>query len=157
MNKKKQKKLEFVGGKNVDQSWMGPMVIHVIIICIAIAAGICALASCSTIRYVDREVVIHDTTRVVKVDSIWNYQHDSVFVKEKGDTVYKYVEHIRYRDRIKVDTLLKVRVDSVTVESIKEVQVAQPLTWWQKFRQGAFLPLLLAVVLLLLWTFRKLF
>ena len=94
---------------------------------------------------------------MVKVDSIWNYQHDSVFVKEKGDTVYKYVEHIRYRDRIKVDTLLKVRVDSVTVETVKEVRVAQPLTWWQKFRQGAFLPLLLAVVLLLLWTFRKLF
>ena len=125
---------------------------------IGAAIGICSalVTSCSTIRYVDREVVIHDTTRVVKVDSIWNYQHDSVFVKEKGDTVYKYVEHIRYRDRIKVDTLLKVRVDSVTVESIKEVQVAQPITWWQKFRQVAFLPLLLAVVLLLLWTFRKL-
>ena len=113
-------------------------------------------ASCSP-RIIEHVVVQRDTVKVVKVDSIWNYQHDSVFVKEKGDTVYKYVEHIRYRDRVKVDTLIKVRVDSVTVESIKEVKVAQPLTWWQKFRQGAFLPLLLAVVLLLLWTFRKLF
>ena len=138
-----------------DNSWMGK--VYLVGVILLLLGMLLALNGCSTTRYVDREVVIHDTTRVVKVDSIWNYQHDSVFVKEKGDTVYKYVEHIRYRDRIKVDTLLKVRVDSVTVESIKEVQVAQPLTWWQKFRQGAFLPLLLAVVLLLLWTFRKLF
>ena len=149
MNKKNYKP------QNQDNSWMGK--VYLVGVILLLLGMLLALNGCSTIRYVDREVVVHDTTRVVKVDSIWNYQHDSVFGKEKGDTVYKYVEHIRYRDRIKVDTLLKVRVDSVTVESIKEVQVAQPLTWWQKFRQGAFLPLLLAVVLLLLWTFRKLF
>ena len=132
-----------------------------ILLYLAIGAviGMCSalVTSCSTTRYADRERIAHDTTLVALHDSIWHYQRDSIFVKEKGDTVYKYVEHIRYRDRIKVDTLLKVRVDSVTVESIKEVQVAQPLSWWQKFRQGAFLPLLLSVVLLLLWTFRKLF
>lgn len=143
-------------GKKVDNSWKKQIGCGYLIAIIYVVLMLISFCSCSP-RIIEHIVVQHDTTRVVKVDSIWNYQHDSVFVKEKGDTVYKYVEHIRYRDRIKVDTLLKVRVDSVTVETVKEVRVAQPLTWWQKFRQGAFLPLLLAVVLLLLWTFRKLF
>lgn len=37
------------------------------------------------------------------------------------------------------------------------VYVEKELTWWQRFRLKAFWPLVLAVVLLLLWTFRKLF
>ena len=48
-----------------------------------------------------------------------------------------------------------IRQEAQIIE--KEVEVEKPLSWCQKFRQGAFLPLLLAVVLLLLWTFRKLF
>ncbi len=37
----------------------------------------------------------------------------------------------------------------------KEVKVEKPLSWWQKFRIGAFWWLLGGVILLLLWTFRK--
>lgn len=111
-------------------------------------------ASCSP-RIIEHVVVQRDTLKVVKVDSIWNYQHDSVFVKEKGDTVYKYVEHIRYRDRVKVDTLIKVRVDSVAVERVKEVKVAQPLSGWKKFQIGAFWWLAAAALALLIWTLRK--
>ena len=113
-----------------------------------------ALCSCSP-RIVEHVVVQRDTTRVVVRDSVRFYDRDSIFVKEKGDTVYKYVEKWRWRDRVHVDTFYKVRVDSVTVERVKEVKVAQPLTWWQKFRQGAFWWLAGAVLLLLLWTFRK--
>lgn len=49
------------------------------------------------------------------------------------------------------DTLYKeaeIRTETVEVE--------KPLSWWQKFRIDAFWWLLGAVVLLLLWTFRKL-
>lgn len=113
------------------------------------------LASCSP-RIIEHVVVQHDTTRVVTVDSVYKYQHDSVFVMEKGDTVYKYVEHVYYRDRVKIDTVLRVQIDSVAVETIKEVPVEQPLSWWKSFEIGAFWWLLGAVVLLLLWTFRKL-
>ena len=95
------------------------------------------LASCSP-KFIDRVVYQKDTTYVSKIDSIYKYERDSVFIKEKGDTVYKYVERVRYRDRFKVDTLVKVRVDSVTVERTKEVKVEKPLSWWQKFRIGAF-------------------
>lgn len=113
------------------------------------------LSGCSPKIY-ERVVYQKDTTYVSKIDSIYKYERDSVFVREKGDTVYKYVERVRYRDRYKVDTLIKVKVDSVAVERIKEVKVEKPLSWWQKFRIGAFWWLLGSVVLLLLWTFRKL-
>ena len=113
------------------------------------------LASCSP-RIIERVVVQRDTTRVVVRDSVWQYQHDSVYVREKGDTVYKYVEHIRYRDRIKVDTFYRVKVDSVAVERIKEVKVEKPLSWWQKAKIGAFWWLCALVIGLILWTFRKL-
>ena len=118
-------------------------------------ACLLALCSCSTINHLDREQVVHDTIRVVVRDSVRFYDRDSIFVKEKGDTVYKYVEKWRWRDRVKVDTFYRVVCDSVTVERVKEVKVDRPLTWWQKFRQGAFWWLAGAVLLLLLWTFRK--
>jgi len=113
------------------------------------------LSGCSPKIY-ERVVYQKDTTYVSKIDSIYKYERDSVFVKEKGDTVYKYVERVRYRDRYKVDTLIKVKVDSVDVERIMEVEVEKPLSWWQGFRIDAFWWLLGAVVALLLWTFRKL-
>ena len=106
-------------------------------------------------RIIEHTIVQHDTTKVVKVDSVWKYERDSVFVKEKGDTVYKYVEHIRYRDRVKVDTLVKVKVDSVVVERVKEVKVEKSLSWWKSFKIGVFWWLVAAVVALLAWTFRK--
>ena len=106
-------------------------------------------------RIIEHIVYQRDTAYVTRVDSIWQLQRDSVFVREKGDTVYQYVEHIRYRDRIKVDTLIRVKIDSVTVETIKEVEVEKPLTWWQKARQRAFWPLLLACLGLIVYVFRK--
>lgn len=48
------------------------------------------------------------------------------------------------------DTLYK---EAQIVE--KEVKVEKPLSWWQKFRIGAFWWLCGAVLLLLAWTFRK--
>ena len=120
--------------------------------CAIILAFFLALCSCSP-RIVEHIIVQHDTTRVVKIDSLWQYQKDSVFIKEKGDTVYKYVEHIRYRDRVKIDTLVKERVDSVVYT--KEVLVEKQLTAMEKAKQESFWWLILAVGLLLLWTFRK--
>ena len=110
--------------------------------------------SCSPKIY-ERVIVQRDTTAVVKIDSVRYLERDSVFVREKGDTVYKYVEHIRYRDRIKIDTVLKVRVDSVAFERIKEVKVEKPLSWWQKAKIGAFWWLCGVLALCLLWIFRK--
>ena len=53
-----------------DNSWMGK--VYLVGVILLLLGMLLALNGCSTTRYVDREVVIHDTTRVVKVDSIWN-------------------------------------------------------------------------------------
>lgn len=101
-------------------------------------------------------VVKHDTTFVTIRDSIHHYERDSIFVKEKGDTIYKYVEKWRYRDRWHIDTLVKVRVDSVAVYSTEVVEVSKPLSAWQKWQIRGFWYLCGAIVLLLaFWIIRK--
>ena len=110
------------------------------------------LPSCSP-RIVERVVYQHDTTQVVRIDSIWQYQHDSVYVREKGDTVYKYVEKIRYRDRFRIDTLVSVRELHDT--TVVERKVDKPLSKIQKAKIGAFWWLLAGLAACLGWIFRK--
>jgi len=70
----------------------------------------------------------------VQRDSI--YMHDSIHVREKGDTVTIERWHTRWRDRWHSDTVYISKTDSVPrpypVEVVKEV--AKPLTWWQQAR-----------------------
>lgn len=115
-----------------------------------------ALTSCSP-RIVERIEVRerHDTLVVhqVQVDSV--FRRDSVFVREKGDTVYVYREHVRDRYKFVHDTTRLVRVDSVAVERVKEVKVEKPLSVGQSLKIRAFWWLLAAALILALWTFRK--
>lgn len=131
--------------------WVAPFVFYLIV---GFAILLVMVTSCSpriieTIRYQ------RDTTYVqqVKVDSV--YRRDSVFVREKGDTVFIYKERIRDRYVFRHDTLRLVKVDSVAVERVKEVKVEKPLSAWKSAKIGAFWWLFAAVLLLLLWTFRK--
>ena len=121
---------------------------------IVLVVMVLMLSGCSP-RIVERLVVQKDTTYITRTDSVKFYDRDSIFVREKGDTVYKYVEKWRWRDRVKIDTVLRVKVDSVTVERVKEVKVEKPLSWWQRFRIGAFWLLSLALAGCLVWIFRK--
>lgn len=117
-------------------------------------ATLLALTGCSP-RIVEHIRYQRDTTYVqqVKVDSV--FRRDSVFVREKGDTVFVYKERIRDRYVFRHDTLRLVKVDSVAVERVKEVKVEKPLSAWKSAKIGAFWWLVAAVLLLLLWTFRK--
>ena len=121
----------------------------------AVILSFCVLvASCSP-KIVERVVVQHDTTTVHHRDSV--FHRDSIFVKEwvKGDTVhhYEYRDRIVYKDRWR-DSIV-TRVDSLTVETIKEVKVEKPLSWWKRAELGLFWWLVLAVLGLAAWTFRK--
>jgi len=75
-----------------------------------------------------------DTTYIVKqrTDSIW--MHDSIHVREKGDTVMIERWHTMYKEKMIRDTLLQCRVDSVPVPYPVERLVEKSLTWWQKAR-----------------------
>ena len=112
------------------------------------------LPSCSP-RIVERIVYHRDTTEVHHRDSI--FFRDSVYVIErtKGDTVFieKYKDRYIYRDRWR---------DSVSVREIRdttlvEVEVEKSLSFWQKSKIGAFPWLVGALLLSLLWIFRRFF
>lgn len=101
-----------------------------IILFIWILFGIICFTSCATktkIEYVDREVIKYET--IVQHDTLLNDVHDSIHhtIFQKGDTVYntKYVEHIKWKERIvcKTDTLIQdsvsVQIKENTVEKVK--------------------------------------
>ncbi len=114
-----------------------------------------ALSHSCTPRIAERISIYHDTTYVerVRVDSI--AQRDSVFIRERGDTVYIYKERVRDRWRLVRDTVTSVRIDSVAVEKPVPVYITHPLTRWQKAKGGAFWWLVGALGAALLWIFRK--
>ena len=71
-------------------------------------------------------------------DSI--YIHDSIYVREKGDTLYKYIEKIRYKYITRQDTITRytLKVDTVYRDSgrvevyERPVYVEKPAKWYNK-------------------------
>lgn len=88
--------------------------------------------SCRTVKYVPVETVKVDTTYINKLQRDSIYMLDSVYVKDKGDTVliekYKYL----YRDKLVRDTMYISKVDSIQVP----YPVEKELTRWQKIRMN---------------------
>lgn len=73
------------------------------------------LGACRSVRYIPVERVHHDsvTNILYQRDSI--YQHDSVFIRERADTVLVERWHTRWRDRVSHDTLYMSKVDTIRV------------------------------------------
>ena len=110
---------------------------------------ILALSSCKTTEVVTVEKVKADTTYITKVqrDSIW--QHDSVFVKEKGDSVLIERWHTKYIEKEVHDTTYVAKHDSVPVPYPVTKYVEKQLSWWQKLLMwfGGISGLLVIVIL----------
>ena len=111
-------------------------VIKWLVVWMVILFVLALLASCRQVEYVTVEKVLTDTTYITKWqrDSIW--LHDSIHVKEKGDTVMVEKWHTQWRDRMRVDTIYHATHDTIPdpfpVETIKEVPAE--LSWWQRLR-----------------------
>lgn len=131
------------------------------------------LASCVGARYASTYEGSRDSTRVSthQMDSIFArmtqrdsiYVHDSIYVREKGDTVYQYVEKLRYKYVNSVDTLYKYRTlldtmyierrDSIRVE--KPVYIEKPRRWYEKWLMWAGGMCCIALILLTLFLYLK--
>ena len=98
------------------------------------AVALAVLTGCKTVEYVPVTVVEHKTDSIyftqVQRDSIW--MHDSISIKEKGDTVCIEKWHTKYIEKQVHDTTYVAKHDSIPVpyEVIKEVE--KPMTKTQK-------------------------
>ena len=113
------------------------------------------LNSCSP-RIVEHLQLQHDTTYVnhIRVDSV--FRRDSIYIREKNDTVFQYVERIRERYKFIHDTTYVHQVDTVMCEHIVEKKIEKPLTPWQKFRMTLGNIFIFATLLsLAIWAIRK--
>lgn len=92
---------------------------------VSVAVLALLMCSCKTIEYVPvvEHEVHHDSIYFTQVqrDSIW--QHDSILIKQKGDTVRIEKWHTKYIEKQVHDTTYVAKVDSIPVpyEVIKEV------------------------------------
>ena len=90
------------------------------------------LTGCKQTEYVVVPEYHTDTLRVAQIVTDSVYKHDSIYIHEKGDTVWYERWHTQYRDRLRIDTVYKSRVDTIAnpYPLIKEVE--KPLTKTQK-------------------------
>lgn len=120
---------------------------------VLLASALCC--SCRTVRVVEQvPVEVHDTIRQ-KV-----FLHDSTYidrwhtVEVKGDTIFVTNEVTKSKIVTKIDTAYRYIEKPVVTTVTKTVEVAKPLSWWQKalmWSGVAALVVLLAVLLAKFW------
>ena len=104
-------------------------------------------------RILVREVVRDSLIVRTTLDSVYLYEKDSIFVKQKGDTVWLERWSIRYKDKLieKKDTAYINKVE------VKEVAVPAQLNWWQRWQIRSFWWLFGVVVIVIAWQVIKLY
>ena len=122
------------------------------ILILSLFAALFFTSGCSP-RILVREVVRDSLIVRTKIDSVYLYEKDSIFIKQKGDTVWLERWSIRYKDKIveKRDTAY------IHDMSIKEVPVPAQLNWWQRWQIRSFWWLAGLLVIFLAWQAIKLY
>lgn len=104
------------------------MRISFFILCILYLAGV-SLSGCRT-KYVPVKTVRTDSVFLEKIRKDSIFVRDSVYVREKGDTVYLYKYKYVYKDKLTTDTVYVERTDSVEVP----VPVERKLSRWERWK-----------------------
>ena len=122
------------------------------IIILSLFVAVLFISGCSP-RILVREVVKDSLIVRTTLDSVYLYEKDSVFVKQKGDTVWLERWSIRYKDKLieKKDTTYINKVE------IKEVSVPAQLNWWQRWQIRSFWWLFGVVAIVIGWQIIKLY
>lgn len=111
------------------------------------------VVSCST-KYVPVESVRVDSVHVERVRRDSVVLRDSVYILQRGDTVFKTKYKYLYRDRVLRDTFYHVKCDTVT----KVVKVEKELSYWQKKKicfADAFLYILPFLLLYIIYRIKR--
>jgi len=102
------------------------------IILATLAVILCLCCSCKMPQYIPVETVKIEYRDNFVRDSIFRY--DSIYIKEKGDTIiferYRYLYRDKFvRDSIFINDTIRVPYPVEVVKSVKK-----PLTGWQNFQ-----------------------
>lgn len=87
------------------------------------------LGGCRT-KYVPTEVVRYDSLIIERMMKDSVYVRDSVYIREKGDTVFKDKFRDVYIYKERVDTCYVYRVEYEEIP----VPVERELNWWEKLK-----------------------
>ena len=119
---------------NVEKSYKGCWWSLLGFIATMVLFAVTALTSCTTTKVVTVEKVRNDTTIITKwqKDSVW--LHDSVTVREKGDTILIEKWHTKFVESIKHDTIYVAKHDTIPQPYPVEKKVPAELSWWQRLR-----------------------
>jgi len=119
---------------------------------LSVFAALLFFSGCSP-RILVREVVRDSLIVRTTLDSVYLYEKDSIFVKQKGDTVWLERWSIRYKDKLieKKDTTYINNVE------VKEVAVPAQLNWWQRWQIRSFWWLFGVVVVVIAWQVIKIY
>ena len=71
--------------------------------------------SCTTTEYVPVETTKTDSIYISRFELDSIYVHDSVYVCDKGDTVYVKETKYVYKERVHTDTIYMEKVDSIRI------------------------------------------
>lgn len=100
----------------------------------AVAVLALLMCSCKSIEYVPvvEKHMVHDSIYFTQIqrDSIW--QHDSILIKDRGDTVWVEKWHTKYVEKQVHDTTYIAKVDSIPVPYEVKVEVPAELSFIQK-------------------------
>lgn len=100
----------------------------------AVAVLALLMCSCKSIEYVPvvENHTVHDSIYFTQIqrDSIW--QHDSILIKDRGDTVWVERWHTKYVEKQVHDTTYIAKVDSIPVPYEVKVEVPAELSFVQK-------------------------
>lgn len=113
---------------------------------ISLIIGIILFTSCGQTRYVPVDRVHTEIRDVIqhRIDSV--HLIDSIYVHSHGDTVYQTRWRTMLRERKIIDTVLEVRIDTIT----RVVEVERPPGFLQRAERNGYRLALLAVVLVML-------
>ncbi len=125
----------------------------------AVAVLALLMCSCKSIEYVPviEKEVHHDSIYFTQLqrDSIW--QHDSIRVEAKNDTIKIEKWHTKYIEKLRVDTTYIAKTDTVPVPYEVKVEVPAKTSKTQKgLMMIGLLSIMAAIVALAFWL-KKLF
>ena len=106
----------------------------------AAMAFLLCFGSCKTVAPCIPETITIDSVRVeYKLDSVYLYERDSIFVHEKRDTVFVERWKTRYKDVMKIqrDTVIDTKTEAPVQRGEVTTRFAKFCYWW--FGVSAFL------------------